>query len=181
MMRRRGFSLLLVLSLCTLLSVCMAFISMSAQWAYNSALSEERRLRDRLALSAVVSEGRHWLENKISTGWMSQNESKPAPDKFSGVRSHQIKSDGAVLDIYDLNYATDNVPNEGWLHSQGTERFFPPGKNMFLLRAFKPQSSEADAGAGIMLEAVFQIVSSDAAGHTWRLENRPILWREVWP
>lgn len=181
MTRRRGYSLLLVLSLCALLSACMAFVSMSVQWAYDSMLSEERRVNDRLALYALISDGQRWLANEVSAGHLPKSGNKPVPAKFSDVRIHVVENDGAVLSVYDLNYDPSGVPVRGWLRTQGTERFFPPGTNMFLLRAFKQRTEDTGSGTGIILEEVLRIISSDPAGHAWKIENRPVLWQEVWP
>ena len=175
--RRGGFSLLLVLSLCAMLSICMAFILLSVQWAWDSTLLEERRLRDRSALSALMSEGRRWLENEVSAGRLPGGDDVPALSDFSDARIRHIENDGTVLDIYDLNYDIGKVPAGAYLRSKGAGRFFPPGENMFLLRAFRP---EADDG-GVMIEAVFEAVTADGVGHGWRLESRPVLWWEVWP
>ena len=134
-------------------------------------------LDDRTVFPALISEGRLWLEEEVAAGRRPKSTDKPKPAKFSDVMFHSIERDGAVLYIYDLNYYIGKVPAGAYLRSKGAGRFFPPGENMFLLRAFRP---EADDG-GVMIEAVFEAVTTDGPGHGWRLESRPVLWWEVWP
>ena len=176
MKRRRGFSLILVLFFCALLSLCMAHVSLSIQWAGQSTAAGERRLLDRLLLSALIGKGRRWLEAEISSGHLPESGERPIPKKFSQVRLLRIDEEDARVDIYDLDYEPAEVPIGGWDPSQGVERFFPPGPKMFLLRAFK----FAGRGTSLMVEVVLRAAESETGNGAWILERRPLLWQEIW-
>ena len=177
MKRRRGFSLILVLSFCVLVSLCMAAVALSLHWAGRSAEVEEGRLRDRLALTALIERGRGWLEGEVAAGRLSRDGGRfPAPKEFAEVRLLRVEEGGARVEVFDLNYGPGEVPGGGWDRSQGPKRFFPPGAGMFLVRAFKP----TDGGINFMIEAVYRAVESEAGSGVWTLEQRPFFWQEVW-
>ena len=179
MSARRGFSLVLVLGCCVLVSLCMTAVSLSVQWARLSAETEERRLRERMEAASMIREGRRWLENEIAAGRLPRAERRRIAANFAETRIRRVETGSSALDIHDLYYdwAPGGVPAGNWSRAKGLERFFPPGQGLFLLRAFRRETP----GRKIMTEVVLRAVRSGESGERWALERRPVLWQEVWP
>ena len=172
---RRGFSLLLVLSFCVMAALVLTGVFLAFQWSQVSASMEGRRLRDRLLLSSLVSEGRRWLRVSLADGLLREDE-RPAPSDFVEVRLLRRERDGGVLEVYDLDYDPARIPAKGWAR-RGTGRFFPPGPGAFLIRAFRPEDGEP----GIMLEVVLGVTGTGSPDIVFVLDSKPRVWQEVWP
>ena len=163
------------------MSLCMALIfSLFASlflgeilsrlwWAQEAAIVRERRLRNGTVLASLTAQGRHWLQTKIK-GSQLPRKVFPTPADFKEVRIHHSHEEGGTLAIYDLNYDPGKVPDKGW----GPAGFFLPRAGAFLIRA-----SVTEEGRERRIETVVVLRALEGGG--FALEEKPLLWQEVWP
>ena len=137
-------------------------------WAQEAALVEERRIRNGAALASLTALGRRWIQTKIGTGYLPRDVF-PIPADFTEVRIHHDHREDGTLAIYDLNYDPGKVPDKGW----GPSGFFPPRAGAFLIRA-----SATEEGQERRIETVVALRALEGGG--FALEEKPLLWQEVW-
>ncbi|MCR4817676.1 MAG: hypothetical protein K5841_01815 [Fretibacterium sp.] len=138
-------------------------------WAQEAAVVEERRLRNGTVLASLTARGRHWLQTEIEAGRLPR-KIRAVPANFEKVRIHHYHGDAGMLEVYNLDYDSSKVTDKDW----GPAGFFPPRAGAFLIRA-----SVTEGGMERRIETVVALrepESGDAA-----LEERPLLWQEVWP
>ena len=138
-------------------------------WAQEAAAVGERQIRNGEALISLTEVGRRWLQTKVASGSLPR-KSRLVPTDFSGVRLLQHTEEGRTLEVYDLNYDPDKVPDDGW----GARGFFPPCPGAFLIR-----TSGVEGGMERRHETIVTLRTSPDGSAT--LDERPLLWQEVWP
>ena len=181
--RRPGVSLFMVLLFSFIAALVVAEMFVLLNWTQDSAAVVRWHFRDRAALASLIDVGRHWLRAELDAGTLpviGSDEEAARPRSFSDVRLfHRAGESGAFLDIYNLDYIPDDVPDKGWDRDAGPESFFPPQKGAFLIRAFKPK----DQGPTMVLDVVLNLRDLDehlTGGRPLTFEPKPLLWQEVW-
>ena len=168
-MRRPGTALCWVMMFLLFASMILGELFSRLWWAQEAAAAGERRIRNGIALASLTERGRRWLQAELTAGRLPLN-TRSVPKNFTDIRLLHHVEEGLTLDIYNLDYAPDRVPDTGW----GPEGFFPPCAGAFLIRV-----SAAGEGMERRLETVVRLREREDGGAT--LEERPLLWQEVWP
>ncbi len=168
-MRRSGMSLCMALIFSLFATLFLGEILSRLWWAQEAAIVGERRLRNGTVLASLTVRGRHWLQAEIGAGRLPRNV-REIPTDFAGIQLlHRVEEKG-TLEVFDLDYDPGKVPDKGW----GPSGFFPPRAGAFLIRA-----SATEEGQERRIETVVALRALEGGG--FALEERPLLWQEVWP
>lgn len=168
-MRRSGMSLCMALIFSLFATLFLGEILSRLWWAQEAAVVEERRIRNGAALAFLTALGRRWIQTEIGGGRLPRNV-REIPTDFAGVQLLRRVEEKGTLEVFDLDYDPGKVPDKGW----GPSGFFPPRAGAFLIRA-----SATEEGQERRIETVVALRALEGGG--FALEERPLLWQEVWP
>lgn len=170
MTRRQGASLASVMILLLAAASIFTWLFLILSWSQESLTAVAVRSRDRAELTSQIAVCRRWIQGELAAGRPPRLSSGPGSGGLNALRVFVAHGpDGALAAVHDLNYAFENPAAPG-----GALPSCPMG---LLIRAETGRSS-----SNFVIELVLMtrdVLLPDGSVVTV-LDERPLIWREIW-